>query len=494
MATDAGSKKTARPRTPRYEAVLHLPSLCYEQFLALRDSIAVNGVLVPILVDGDGPVRRIIDGNYRKRIADELGYECPEIVKGGLTEEEKRTLARCLNLARRELSQHQRRQLIADQLRETPDRSNRWLAKQLGVHHATVASVRSDLEGTGQIIQLDRTVGADGKSRPASKQSSPMPYSPNGTASGSGRPVGLGHDRDEPDRRIEYNPKPTPAVYRTKAEREARIGATTLTHGDCRAELKKLRGGSVDAVITDPIYPEVKRQYGRITEPEWHGLMRAVVKEGRRVLKPKGSMIIILQPNYEAIGRMRLWLWDFVSWAGRAWNLVQDVYWWAIDAMPLAGTDRRYGLMRQSVKMCVWLGPPDCYRNQDEVLWTPSDATSARHRADIALRAGRNGKHFRNSTIAQAADERGGTTPFNLLPISTGGQAGGTEGHPAPTPYDVASWWCRYILPPGGVLLDPFCGSGTMLMAGLDHGASKAIGIDREAKYLETARRRITSS
>lgn len=34
-------------------------------------------------------------------------------------------------------------------------------------------------------------------------------------------------------------------------------------------------------------------------------------------------------------------------------NLVQDVYWWAIDAMPLAGTDRRYGLMRQSVKMCV---------------------------------------------------------------------------------------------------------------------------------------------
>lgn len=144
-----------------------------------------------------------------------------------------------------------------------------------------------------------------------------MSHGPNGTASGSGRPVGLDHDRDDPDRRIEYNPKPTPAVFRTKAEQEARIRATTLIHGDCHAELKKLRSGRADAVITDPIYPEVKRQYGRITEPEWHDLMRAVVQEGRRVLKPKGSMVIILQPNYEAIGKMRLWLWDFVSWAGR---------------------------------------------------------------------------------------------------------------------------------------------------------------------------------
>jgi site-specific DNA-methyltransferase (adenine-specific) len=58
-------------------------------------------------------------------------------------------------------------------------------------------------------------------------------------------------------------------------------------------------------------------------------------------------------------------------------------------------------------------------------------------------------------------------------------------------PYDLAAWWCRYVLPPGGVLLDPFCGSGTMLLAGLDHGASRVIGMDRMAKYLRTARRRI---
>jgi hypothetical protein len=232
-----------------------------------------------------------------------------------------------------------------------------------------------------------------------------------------------------------------------------------------------------------------------LTEDQWHGLMRAVVAESRRILKPRGSAVFVLQPNYESLGRMRLWLWEFVVWAGREWGLVQDAYWWAIDAMPLAGTDRRCGLMRQSVKMCVWLGPSNCYRNQDGVLWTPSEATSARRRADAALRTAPSGRTFRNSTISLAADERGGTTPFNLIPMATtGGQPGGAEHHPAPTPYNLAAWWCRYILPPGGVLLDPFCGSGGVLVAGLDEGASQVIGLDKEAKYLETTRRRIRST
>src|SRR5262249_51881888 len=110
MATSrTEGKRTTRPKRPRYQALLELPPLPPEQYEALKGSIAVNGVLVPILVDGEGTVRGIIDGNNRKRIADEVGYDCPETIKDGLTEEEKRLLARCLNLARRHLTQEQRR-------------------------------------------------------------------------------------------------------------------------------------------------------------------------------------------------------------------------------------------------------------------------------------------------------------------------------------------------------------------------------------------------
>jgi hypothetical protein len=280
----ATSKKTTRK--PRYEPILKLPALPYDQFLALRDNIAVHGVLVPILVNEQ---KRIIDGNYRKAITDELGYDCPEIVQAGMNEDDKRTLARALNLARRQLTQDQKRQLVADQLRETPDRSNRWVGKQLGVHHATVAGVRGEMESSGQIIECRERLGADGRVQPAQK--------------------------------------PIPVIHRCPAERQARIQATTLIHGDCRTEMKKIASGTIDAIITDPIYPEVSREYGRITEEQWHALMREVVKECRRVLKPNGSAVFILGPNSEKVGKMRLWPWEFLLWAGREWNLVQDCYW-----------------------------------------------------------------------------------------------------------------------------------------------------------------------
>ena len=218
MKTKPRSSK--RTKKPVYEPVLKLPQLRYEEFVALKDNIAVNGVLVPILVDSDGLKRKIIDGNYRKQIAEELGYDCPEIVHPNLLEDEKRTLARALNLARRQLTQEQKRELIADQIEETPERSNRWIAKQLGVHHATVGAVRGELQSTGQIIQLDRTIGLDGRIRSATKALSIVP--------------------------------------RSEVERRSRISAATLIQGDCIGELKKIAVASIDAIICDPPYPEVQ--------------------------------------------------------------------------------------------------------------------------------------------------------------------------------------------------------------------------------------------
>jgi DNA modification methylase len=125
------------------------------------------------------------------------------------------------------------------------------------------------------------------------------------------------------------------------------------------------------------------------------------------------------------------------------------------------------------------------------VLWLPSNVLFAESRSDTALRNTPAGRTYRDGRIAETAEERGGTTPFNLLPVAVGGTAGRSNGHPATTPYDVAAWWCKYLLPPQGVLLDPFCGSGTMLAAGLDFGASKVIGVEKERKYLRIAKKRV---
>lgn len=291
------------------------------------------------------------------------------------------------------------------------------------------------------------------------------------------------------EQRAERQSAKTPKT--TKRPQKDRLKATRLIQGDCRKELTKLDNDSVDLILTDPPYPEIDREYGRMTEVEWHELMRVVVTEGRRVLKPTGSMVIILQPNFEKVGTMRLWLWEFVAWAGREWNLIQNAYWWSYDAMPLAGSSRTKGLMRHSVKTCVWLGSPNCFRNQENVLWLPSDNVFAEGKSEKALRETPSGRTYRDGRIAETVDDRGGTTPFNLLPVPVGGTAATSNGHPASTPYDVAAWWVKYLLPPEGVLLDCFAGSGTMLAAGLDFGASQVIGIEKEKKYLRIAEKRI---
>ena len=61
------------------------------------------------------------------------------------------------------LTQEQKRELIRDQVKETPERSNRQVARDLGVSPTTVGTVRDELEATVQIGQSDERVGADGR-------------------------------------------------------------------------------------------------------------------------------------------------------------------------------------------------------------------------------------------------------------------------------------------------------------------------------------------
>ncbi|MDI9585869.1 MAG: DNA methyltransferase, partial [Acidobacteriota bacterium] len=95
--------------------------------------------------------------------------------------------------------------------------------------------------------------------------------------------------------------------------------------GDCLDLLKQIPDQSIDAVITDPPYAEVKRDYGRWTESEWWALIvEGVVPEVRRILKPTGSAVFIIQPNSRKVGSMRGWVFEFMAWVCREWNMVQD--------------------------------------------------------------------------------------------------------------------------------------------------------------------------
>ena len=141
-----------------------MPELTAEEYAELKADISQRGVMIPIEYDENG---HVLDGYHRLQICKELGIkDFPKVIRAGMTETEKLTHARKLNIARRHLTQEQKRTLIREQLKETPEQSDRQIAKSLGVNHETVGIQRKQLEAGGEIRHLDTSIGTDGKEYP----------------------------------------------------------------------------------------------------------------------------------------------------------------------------------------------------------------------------------------------------------------------------------------------------------------------------------------
>ena len=140
-----------------------LPDLNPWEYDALKESIRRWKVILPVVKDENGD---IIDGYQRVRVCNELGItDYPVLTLAGLGDDEKRDHAYVLNLVRRRLSQKQMRELIAAELKRTPDLSDNWLAQILGTTDKTVAAVRQELIATSEIPKLNALRGKDGKYR-----------------------------------------------------------------------------------------------------------------------------------------------------------------------------------------------------------------------------------------------------------------------------------------------------------------------------------------
>src|SRR5699024_249175 len=62
--------------------------------------------------------------------------------------------------------------------------------------------------------------------------------------------------------------------------------------------------------------------------------------------------------------------------------------------------------------------------------------------------------------------------------------------HPTVKPLALLEWLVELITPPGGVVLDPFAGSGTTLQAAINKGFHP-IGIEQDADYIKLINKRL---
>jgi DNA modification methylase len=85
-----------------------------------------------------------------------------------------------------------------------------------------------------------------------------------------------------------------------------------------------------------------------------------------------------------------------------------------------------------------------------------------------------------------------GSVPLSYV-ITSICQGPERTGHPTQKKLDLVRLHVSVSGVSGGTLLDPFCGSGTSLVAGMEAGMS-VYGFDTEAKWVETARNRVRGS
>jgi hypothetical protein len=148
---------------------------------SLVADIKKHGIRQPIALMKDGAGWMVVDGRNRLTAAEIAGIDL-FMPDGKLIWRHFKTVDGSndfdpvayiigANIHRRHLhlTPAQKRELIAELLKASPERSDRAIAAEAKVSHHTVARVRNDLRDGGQIAHHEKRVGSDGVAQAAQK-------------------------------------------------------------------------------------------------------------------------------------------------------------------------------------------------------------------------------------------------------------------------------------------------------------------------------------
>jgi hypothetical protein len=288
-----------------------------------------------------------------------------------------------------------------------------------------------------------------------------------------------------------------------------------LLHGDCLERLKELPDCSVDACVTDPPYGlsfmGKAWDYDVPTVDVWREVLR-VLKPGGHLLAFAGTrtqhrMAVPIEDAGFEIRDMIAWVYG--SGFPKSRNLDGDWQGWGtalkpalepitVARKPLMGTVAanvlEHGTGAINVDGCR-VAAPD---NQGKV-WTRggnqkgaslTTNTTGQHQYIEASPLGRWPANLIHDGSDEPCELLGSAARFFYCAKASKADRGDGNSHPTVKPTELMRYLCRLVTPPGGVVLDPFMGSGSTGKAAALEGF-RFIGIEREAEYLEIARCRI---
>jgi site-specific DNA-methyltransferase (adenine-specific) len=232
-------------------------------------------------------------------------------------------------------------------------------------------------------------------------------------------------------------------------------GGITIYHGDCRRVMCDL-GPVADVIIADPAYGETSLEWDRWCDG-WPTLAAHAIKRS-------GSMW--------CFGSFRMFL-EAVRDFG-SWRFVQDVVWEKHNGSNFIAD--RFRRVHELVSQWVPVGVA-----WEEVYKLPVTTPDATKRA---VRRKERPPHTGEIEGTTYISEDGG--PRLMRSVQYVRSCHGHAVHPTQKPVGIITPLIRYSCPPGGVVLSPFMGSGSVLVAARDCGC-RAIGVELQERYCEEA-------
>jgi hypothetical protein len=171
--TKSSQPKTWRDVLPVHPAAELFPRMSESELRELGEDIRANKLQFPIATwfDPVAKVELLIDGRNRLDAMELIGLLTAEVIsyRSRLTCIDPWAFVVSANIKRRHLTAEQKRELIAKLIKQTPNKSDRQIAKQTKTSPTTVGKIRKESEAAGDVSKLDTRTDIRGRKQPAAK-------------------------------------------------------------------------------------------------------------------------------------------------------------------------------------------------------------------------------------------------------------------------------------------------------------------------------------
>ena len=445
----------SKNRYPLHPACLVLPALSKDELADLAEGIKENGLRNPIVLH-DG---MILDGRNRLS-ACKLARVKPTFAEFGGDDPIGWVISQ--NLVRRHLTPSQRAVVAFDllPLLEKEAKERQRLSKGRG---KKVASRDATLNGKASTVAA-RIARSSAKSVERVKRVAK-------TSPKLVEEIREGRLTVAVAERLANNKRTKPKASVKKDER--------ITKGECQKLIPTLEDGSVNLVVTSPPYAEQRKgHYSGIPEadyPDWCVEWMGLIWDK---LADDGSVLMVIRPHVDRGAISDYVLKTRLALRDDGWNEADELVWLKPDAPPLGHNGRP----RRTWESILWfskLKNPYC---------NPKGIGKDSERIGFCG-AFRSGTAIINEW--QSLEMKNGLA--RCPDVFVAKMEKESVDHTAVYPVELCEQLILTFSREGDLVLDPFCGSGSTLIAAAKTGR-EGMGFEKEAKHVKEALPRLKLS